>query len=110
MILENGMGATEVLDENNKIHDDYRIDYLKQHIEKLKEAISDGVELLAYLTWSAHDLHSTREGFVKRYGLIYVDRYEHTLNTLNRYPKKSFYWYKKVIASNGEDLENDVEY
>lgn len=110
LILENGMGATEELDEDNKVHDDYRIDYLKRHIEVMKEAVADGVNLLGYLTWSATDLHSTREGFVKRYGFVYVDRYEHTLKTLNRYKKKSFYWYKKVIASNGENLENDVVY
>mgnify|MGYP000886964464 CR=1 FL=1 len=110
LILENGMGATEQLDENNKIYDDYRIDYLKRHIEVMKKAAADGVNIIGYLTWSAMDLHSTREGFVKRYGLVYVDRYEHTIGTMNRYKKKSFHWYKKVIASNGEDLENDIEY
>jgi len=110
LILENGMGATEELGTDNKVHDDYRISYLSRHIECMKEAVADGVNLIAYLTWSAHDLHSTREGFVKRYGFIYVDRYEHTLRTLNRYKKKSFHWYKKVIATNGDDLENDVEY
>ena len=110
LILENGMGATEELDENNQIHDDYRIDYLARHIECMKEAVADGVDLLGYLTWSAHDLHSTREGFVKRYGFIYVDRYEHTIKSMKRYPKKSFYWYKKVIASHGEDLANNIEY
>lgn len=110
LILENGVGATEEIDENNKVHDDYRIDYLARHIECMKEAVVDGVNLLGYLTWSAHDLHSTREGFVKRYGFIYVDRYEHTIKTLNRYRKKSFYWYKKVIETNGEDLKNNIEY
>lgn len=110
LILENGLGATEEMDENNKVYDDYRIDYLKRHIECMKQAVNDGVELLGYLTWSAIDLHSTREGFVKRYGFIYVDRYEHSLRTLNRYPKKSFYWFKKVIASNGEDLDSNIEY
>lgn len=110
IILENGMGATEELDQDNKIHDDYRIDYLAKHIEVMKQAVMDGVDLLGYLTWSAHDLHSTREGFVKRYGFIYVDRYEHSLKTLKRYKKKSFYWYTKVITSHGEDLENNIEY
>lgn len=110
LILENGMGATEELDANNKVHDDYRIAYLARHIACMKQAVADGVNLLGYLTWSAHDLHSTREGFVKRYGFIYVDRYEHSLRTLKRYKKKSFYWYKKVIASHGEDLENDIDY
>ncbi|MFV0394865.1 MAG: glycoside hydrolase family 1 protein [Coprobacillaceae bacterium] len=110
LILENGMGATESLDKENKVHDDYRINYLARHIETMKQAVADGVNLLGYLTWSAHDLHSTREGFVKRYGFIYVDRYEHSLRSLKRYKKKSFYWYKKVISSNGEDLENNIEY
>ena len=110
LILENGMGATEEMDAENKVHDDYRINYLARHIACMKEAVADGVNLLGYLTWSAHDLHSTREGFVKRYGFIYVDRHEHELRTLNRYKKKSFFWYKKVIASNGEDLENDIAY
>ncbi|MDR1794080.1 MAG: glycoside hydrolase family 1 protein [Erysipelotrichaceae bacterium] len=110
VILENGIAATEEIDENGKVYDDYRIDYLAKHIECMKEAVADGVDLLAYLTWSATDLHSTREGFVKRYGFVYVDRYEHSLRTLDRYKKKSFWWYKKVIASNGEDLKNDIEY
>lgn len=110
IILENGMGATEEIDENNKVYDDYRIHYLARHIECMKEAVADGVNLLGYLTWSAHDLHSTREGFVKRYGFIYVDRYEHTIKSMKRYPKKSFYWYKKVIGSHGEDLKNDIHY
>lgn len=110
LILENGMGATEEPDEKNKIYDDYRIDYLAQHIEIMKQAINDGVDIIGYLTWSAIDLHSTREGFVKRYGFVYVDRYEHTIKTLDRYKKKSFYWYKKVIASNGADLANDIDY
>lgn len=110
LILENGMGATEEIDENNKVYDDYRINYLARHIECMKEAVADGVNLLGYLTWSAHDLHSTREGFVKRYGFIYVDRYEHTIKSMKRYPKKSFYWYKKVIQSHGEDLKNDINY
>ena len=110
LILENGIAHTEELDKENKIHDDYRIDYLAAHIKKVKEAINDGADIIGYLTWSAIDLHSTREGFVKRYGFIYVDREEHELKTLNRFKKKSFYWYKKVIASNGEDLANDIKY
>lgn len=110
LILENGMGATEKLDENGKVYDDYRIDYLGKHIEAMKQAIEDGVDVVGYLTWSAIDLHSTREGFVKRYGFIYVDRYEHSLRTLNRYKKKSFNWYQRVIATNGSNLNNDIDY
>lgn len=111
LILENGMAHTEQMDEHHKVYDDYRIDYLREHIKQLKRAINDGVDIIGYLTWSAIDLHSTREGFIKRYGFIYVDREEHNLRTLKRYPKKSFYWYKQVIASNGEDLsDNKIEY
>ncbi|VTT10032.1 glycosyl transferase family protein [Streptococcus gordonii] len=110
LILENGMGATEEIDEKGKVYDDYRIDYLAQHISTMKQAVQDGVGIIGYLTWSAHDLHSTREGFVKRYGFVYVDRFEHTLKTMKRYKKKSFYWYKQVIASNGNNLENDIDY
>ncbi|WP_338217835.1 glycoside hydrolase family 1 protein [Lacticaseibacillus salsurivasis] len=107
LILENGYGATEQLDADNKVRDDYRIDYLAKHLECLKEAIADGVDVIGYLTWSAFDLHSTRQGFIKRYGFVYIDRYEHDLRTLKRYPKKSFYWYKQVTQSNGEDLSTD---
>nr|WP_271002015.1 family 1 glycosylhydrolase [Listeria seeligeri] len=110
LILENGIGATEELDADNKVYDDYRIDYLAKHIETMKQAINDGVEIVGYCTWSAHDLHSTREGFVKRYGFIYVDRYEYTIKSMKRYKKKSFYWYKKVIETNGEDLANNIKY
>ncbi|EAE1273837.1 glycoside hydrolase family 1 protein [Listeria monocytogenes] len=110
LILENGIGATEELDAENKVYDDYRIDYLAKHIETMNQAINDGVEIVGYCTWSAHDLHSTREGFVKRYGFIYVDRYEHTIKSMKRYKKKSFYWYKKVIETNGEDLANNIKY
>lgn len=110
LILENGYAHTEKLEEENKIHDDYRINYMAEHITKVKEAIHDGVEIIGYMTWSAIDLHSTREGFVKRYGFIYVDREEHEILTLDRFPKKSFYWYKRVIASNGENLSLDIDY
>lgn len=110
LILENGIAHTEELDKDNKIYDDYRIDYLAKHISSMKRAMADGVNVIGYLTWSAFDLHSTREGFVKRYGFVYVDRHEHDLRTLDRFRKKSFYWYKKVISSNGEDLENNIEY
>ncbi|MFC6176891.1 glycoside hydrolase family 1 protein [Companilactobacillus huachuanensis] len=111
LILENGIAHTEKLNENHKIVDDYRISYLRDHIEQLKHAINDGVDVIGYLTWSAIDLHSTREGFIKRYGFIYVDRDEHDLKTLKRYKKKSFYWYKQVIESNGDDLtDNKIDY
>lgn len=102
LITENGLGHTDVLESDGSINDDYRIEYLAAHIQRMKEAIEDGVDIIGYLTWSATDLHSTREGFDKRYGFVYVDKTD-----LKRRPKKSFNWYKKVIASNGADLSNE---
>lgn len=106
IITENGLGAYDTLTEDGKIHDPYRIEYLRQHIYQVQEAISDNVEMIGYCPWSAIDLISTHEGMKKRYGFIYVDRDEFDLKTLKRYRKDSFYWYKKVIASNGEDLKD----
>jgi len=106
IVTENGLGAYDKLEEDGSIHDPYRIEYLRKHIEQLHIAITDGVEMMGYCPWSAVDLISTHEGMVKRYGFIYVDREEFDLKTLNRYRKDSFYWYKKVIATNGEDLSN----
>ena len=106
LVTENGLGAYDTLTEDGKIHDPYRIEYLRQHIAQIQEAITDGAQMLGYNPWSAIDLISTHEGMKKRYGFIYVDRDEFDLGTLNRYRKDSFYWYKKVIASNGEDLSD----
>ena len=105
IITENGLGAYDTLGEDGKIHDTYRINYLRAHIEQMRLAITDGVEMMGYCPWSAIDLISTHEGMRKRYGFVYVDRDEFDLKTMKRYPKDSFYWYKKVIASNGEDLD-----
>ena len=91
--------------EDGKVHDQYRINYLRAHIEQLKLVVSDDVEMMGYCPWSAIDLISTHEGMKKRYGFVYVDRDEFDLGTMKRYRKDSFYWYKKVIASNGEDLK-----
>ena len=91
--------------EDGKVHDQYRIEYLRKHIEQIQLAITDGAEMMGYCPWSAIDLISTHEGMVKRYGFIYVDRDEFDLKTLDRYKKDSFYWYKKVIESNGTDLD-----
>ena len=104
IITENGLGAPDALTENDKVHDDYRIDYLRQHIQQMGLAIADGCEMMGYCPWSAIDLVSTHQGFKKRYGFVYVNRDEFDLKDLARYPKDSFYWYKKVIASNGADL------
>ena len=106
MIVENGLGALDVLTEDHKVHDDYRIDYLRQHVEAMKDAIEiDHVDLIAYTTWGCIDLVSAGTGEMrKRYGFIYVDIDDNLEGTGNRYRKDSFYWYKKVIASDGEDL------
>lgn len=103
LITENGIGANDKL-ENGKIHDDYRIDFIKKHLKQLQLALTDGVEVLGYCPWAAIDLVSTHQGYQKRYGFIYVDRDEFDLKELRRYKKDSFYWYKKVIESNGEIL------
>jgi len=104
IVTENGLGAYDRLTDDGKIHDNYRIEYLRKHIEQIKLAASEGVEMMGYCPWSAIDLVSTHEGVVKRYGFIYVNRDEFDLKDLARYRKDSFYWYKKVIATNGEDL------
>ena len=106
IITENGLGAYDTLTEDGKVHDQYRINYLRQHIHQMQLAITDGVEMMGYCPWSAIDLISTHEGMKKRYGFIYVDRDEFDLGTLDRYRKDSFFWYKKVIATNGEDLDD----
>lgn len=105
MIVENGLGAKdEVVD--GRIHDSYRIDYMKKHIEQMKLAVEDGVDLMGYTAWGCIDLVSASTGeMAKRYGLIYVDKHDDGSGTLKRIRKDSFYWYQKVIASNGEDCE-----
>ncbi|MBW4827457.1 MAG: glycoside hydrolase family 1 protein [Clostridiaceae bacterium] len=104
-IVENGLGAYDKLEEDNKIHDDYRIDYLRKHIVQMGEAIKDGVDLMGYTTWGPIDLvsDSTSE-MSKRYGFIYVDMDDNGKGGLKRFKKDSFYWYKEVIKSNGENL------
>lgn len=106
-IVENGLGAKDEIQENGEILDDYRIEYLKKHIEQIAEAIhTDGVEVLGYTSWGCIDLVSASTGQMsKRYGLIYVDCDDMGNGTFKRYKKKSFEWYKKVIQSNGEILE-----
>ena len=105
MVVENGLGAYDTVEEDGSIHDDYRIDYLRQHINSMKQAITEGVNVIGYTTWSAIDLVSASSGQItKRYGFIYVDMDDEGNGTFNRYKKDSFYWYKKVIESNGEDL------
>lgn len=104
-LVENGLGAKDVPDENGEVQDDYRIDYLRQHVEAMANAITDGVPLMGYTPWGCIDLVAASTGEMsKRYGFIYVDRDNLGNGTLNRTPKKSFHWYKRVIASNGTEL------
>lgn len=104
-IVENGYGAIDVL-EDGKVHDPYRVEYLKSHIEQMKLAVDiDGVDLMGYTVWGCIDVVSFTTGeFRKRYGFVYVDRNDDGTGDFSRYIKDSFYWYKKVIASNGEVL------
>lgn len=102
LITENGLGAKDVVAEDGKVHDEYRIDYLKRHFAQAQLAISDGVDLIGYCPWSFIDLVSTHQGYGKRYGFVYVDRDEKELKDLRRIKKDSFYWYKEVIATNGQ--------
>jgi len=107
MVVENGLGARDTVEADGSINDDYRIDYLKGHIEQMKEAIKDGVDLIGYTPWGCIDLVSAGTGqMAKRYGFVYVDRDDDGKGDFSRTPKKSYYWYKKVIESNGEKLEN----
>lgn len=101
IITENGLGQEDILTEDGKIHDEYRIEYLEEHIEQMRLAMEDGVEFLGYCPWSAIDLISTHEGFRKRYGFIYVNREDFDLKDLKRYKKDSFFWYQNVIQQNG---------
>ncbi|MBC8701900.1 6-phospho-beta-glucosidase [Staphylococcus pseudintermedius] len=104
-IVENGFGAIDKV-ENNQIHDDYRINYLREHIEAMIDAVDkDGVDLIGYTPWGIIDIVSFTTGEMKkRYGLIYVDRDNEGRGTLERLKKDSFYWYQKVIETNGKDL------
>lgn len=104
-VVENGLGASDVLEADGTIIDDYRIEYFRQHLGQLKEAIQDGVDVMGYTSWGAIDIISASTSEMsKRYGFIYVDQDNEGHGTLQRFKKKSFDWYKKVIASNGEDL------
>lgn len=105
MITENGLGAYDELTPDGKVHDDYRIDYFREHIQATKRAMDLGVEVVGYMPWSALDLLSTSNGYKKRYGLIYVDRTDDDVKECKRIRKDSFYWYKEVIASNGTKLD-----
>lgn len=106
-IVENGIGWADVKEEDGAVHDPYRINYLRQNIRSMRDAIElDGVELMGYTMWGCIDLVSGGTGEMKkRYGFVYVDRDDEGNGTMERYKKDSFYWYKKVIATNGADLD-----
>ncbi len=104
LITENGLGTRDTLTADGKIHDQEKINYLREHIKQMQLAISDGVEVFGYCPWSAVDLVSTHQGLGKRYGFIYVNRDEQNLKDLKRYRKDSSYWYQQIIESNGGQL------
>ncbi len=113
-IVENGLGAVDELilgeDGQPTVQDDYRIAYMRDHLLQVEEAIKDGVNVLGYTSWGCIDLVSASTAELKkRYGFIYVDRNDDGSGTLNRYKKKSFDWYKKVIETNGESLKDEKE-
>ena len=105
MIVENGLGAVDQKEEDGSVHDSYRIDYLRSHIQEMEKAVEDGVDLMGYTMWGCIDLVSASTGEMKkRYGFIYVDKNNDGSGTYARSRKDSFSWYKKVIATNGKDL------
>ena len=105
MVVENGLGAYDTVEEDGRIHDQYRIAYLRAHIQQMKLAVEDGVDLVGYTPWGCIDLVSASTGeMAKRYGFIFVNRFDDGTGDLSRQKKDSFYWYQKVIATNGGDL------
>lgn len=104
-VVENGLGQVDELGPDGKVHDDYRIDYIRRHVQALKEAVKDGVDVMGYTYWGPFDIVSAGTGEMKkRYGFVYVDRDNEGKGTLARSKKDSFEWYKKLLASNGEEL------
>ncbi len=106
MVVENGLGAYDKLEEDGSVEDSYRIDYLRSHIRQMKLAVGDGVELMGYTPWGWIDVVSASTGeMAKRYGMVYVNKYDDGTGDLGRRRKASFYWYQKVIATNGAELD-----
>lgn len=104
-VVENGIGAKDHLEADHTVHDDYRIAYFKEHLKEMNIACKEGVEILGYTSWGCIDIISASTSQMdKRYGFIYVDEDDYGRGTANRYKKDSFYWYKKVIETNGESL------
>ena len=107
-VVENGLGAKDKLTKDNKVYDEYRIDYLRSHIQAISEAIADGVPVMGYTPWGCIDLVSASTGEMsKRYGFIYVDLNDDGTGSLQRFKKESFIWYQRVIKTNGADLSTD---
>ncbi len=106
-IVENGLGAADRLEDDGTVHDPYRVSFLRKHISEVKKSIClDGTEVMGYCSWGCVDIISTSTGEMKkRYGFVYVDADDKGKGSFRRCRKDSFYWYKKVIASNGEDLD-----
>lgn len=103
--IENGIGVIEKWDGEKLIEDDYRIEYMRDHIQALKDAVTiDGVDVMGYLGWGLIDILSSQGDMRKRYGVVYVNRENHDLKDMRRIPKKSYDWFKKVIHSNGREL------
>ena len=105
MIVENGLGAFDKIEEDGSIHDDYRIDYMRKHIAQMKLATEDGVDIMGYTNWGCIDLVSLTTGEMrKRYGQIFVEKYDDGTGSLKRRKKDSFDWYANVIRTNGAEL------
>ena len=103
--MENGLGAFDKVESDGSIHDDYRINYLKSHIQQMHEAIEDGVDLMGYTPWGCTDLVSASTSEMsKRYGFVYVDADDQGNGTFDRSRKDSFFWYRDVIQSNGANI------
>ncbi len=107
-IVENGLGAYDKVEADGSVHDDYRIEYLRDHLKAMVEAIEDGVDVIGYTSWGFIDLVSASTGeYSKRYGFIYVDKHDDGSGTLERSRKDSFFWYQDVIQTNGASLFED---
>ena len=104
-VVENGLGQIDVPDQDGQIHDDYRIDYVRRHVEAIRGAIEDGVDVMGYTYWGPIDIVSAGTGEMKkRYGFVYVDRDNDGNGTMERRKKDSFAWYAKVSRTNGKEL------
>jgi 6-phospho-beta-glucosidase len=106
LVAENGLGAIDILEDDERIQDTYRIEYLKSHICEMKEAIKDGVDIIGFTSWGCIDcISASTSQMTKRYGFIHVDMDDEGEGSLKRTKKDSFYWYQQVINTNGEKLD-----